>query len=70
MFGFIDTQQENRVIMNHFRLIFNFNVYKSRDLKTLIFLRLKAGIIKIRHIVKNVKIIFKNRESISKNGGN
>ena len=70
MFGFIDTQQENRVIMNHFRLIFNFNVYKSRDLKTLIFLRLKADIIKIRHIVKNVKIIFKNRESISKNGGN
>ena len=70
MFGFIDTQQENRVIMNHFRLIFNFNVYKSRDLKTLIFLRLKADIIKIRHIVKNVKIIFKKRESISKNGGN
>ena len=70
MFGFIDTQQENRVIMNHFRLIFNFNIYKSRDLKTLIFLRLKADIIKIRHIVKNVEIIFKNRESISKNGGN
>ena len=70
MFGFIDTQQENRVIMSHFRLIFNFNVYKSRDLKTLIFLRLKADIIKIRHIVKNVEIIFKNREIISKNGEN
>ena len=50
MFYFIDTQQENRVIINHLLLIFKFNVYKSRDLKTLIFLRLKSDIIKIRQI--------------------
>ena len=40
MFGFIDTQQEKRVTINHLLLIFKFNVYKSRDLKTLNFLRL------------------------------
>ena len=33
IFGFTDTQQENRIIMNHLLFIFNFNVYKSRDLK-------------------------------------
>ena len=48
MFGFIDTQQENRVIINHLLLIFKLNVYKSRDLKTLNFLRLKSDIIKLR----------------------
>ena len=37
MFGFIDTQQENGVIINDLLLIFEFNVYKSRDLKTLNF---------------------------------
>ena len=42
MFGFIDTQQENRIIINYLPLIFKFNVYKSRDLKTLDFLRLKS----------------------------
>ena len=31
MFGFVDTQLENRVIINHLLLIFKFNVYKSRD---------------------------------------
>ena len=46
MFGFIDTQQENRVIINHLLLIFKFNVYKSRRLKILNFLRLKSDIIK------------------------
>ena len=46
MFGFIDTQQENRVIINHLLLIFKFNVYKSRRLKILNFLRLKLDIIK------------------------
>ena len=49
MFGFIDTQQENRVIINHLLLIFKFKVCKSRDLKTLNFLRLKSDIINIRH---------------------
>ena len=28
MFGFIDTQQENHVIINYLLLIFKFNVYK------------------------------------------
>ena len=50
MFGFIDTQQINRVIINHLLFIFKLNVYKSRVLKTLIFLRLKLDIIKIRQI--------------------
>ena len=50
MFGFIDTQLENRVIINNLLLIFKFNVYKSRDLKSLIFLRLKSDISKIRQI--------------------
>ena len=54
MFGFIDTQQENRVIIYHLLLLFKFNVYKSRDLKILIFLRLKADIIKIRKVEKNL----------------
>ena len=54
MFGFINTQQENRVIINHMLVIFKFNVYKSRDLKTLNFLRLKSDIIKIRHIEENL----------------
>ena len=40
MFGFIDTQQEKRVTINHLLLIFKFNVYKSRDLKTINFLSL------------------------------
>ena len=48
MFGFIDTQLENRVTINHLLLIFKFNVYTSRDLKSLKFLRLKSDIIKIR----------------------
>ena len=48
MFGFIDIQQENRVIINHLLLIFKLNVYKSRDLKRLNFLRLKSDIIKLR----------------------
>ena len=48
MFGFTDIQQENRVIITHLLLLFKFNAYKSRDLKTLKFLRLKSDIIKIR----------------------
>ena len=54
MFGFIDTQQVNRVIINHLLFIFKFNVYKSRVLKTLIFLRLKSDIIKIRQNEENL----------------
>ena len=50
MFGFIDTQQENRVIINHSLLIFKFNFYESRELKILIFLRLKSDIINLRQI--------------------
>ena len=53
-FGFIYTQQENRVIINYLLLAFKFNVYKSRDLKTLNFLRLKSDIIKIRQIEENL----------------
>ena len=63
MFGFTDIQQENRVIITHLLLLFKFNVYKSRDLKTLKFLRLKSDIIKIRQIEGNLcRLIFKNRE--------
>ena len=54
MFGFINTQQENCVIINHLLLIFKFNVYKSKDLKTLNFLRLKSDIIKKRQIEENL----------------
>ena len=50
MFGFIDNQLENRIIINHLLLTFKFNVYKSRDLKTLHFLHLKSDITKIRQI--------------------
>ena len=63
MFGFTDIQQENRVIITHLLLLFKFNGYKSRDLKTLKFLRLKSDIIKIRQIEGNLcQLIFKNRE--------
>ena len=63
MFGFTDIQQENRVIITHLLLLFKFNAYKSRDLKTLKFLRLKSDIIKIRQIEGNLcRLIFKNRE--------
>ena len=48
MFRFIDTQLENGVIINHLLLIFKFNVYISRDLKTLKFLCLKSDVIKRR----------------------
>ena len=48
MFAFIDTQQENRVTINHLLLMFKFNVHKSRNLKTLNFLSLKSDIINIR----------------------
>ena len=54
MFGFIDTQQENGVIINHLQLIFEFNFCKSKDLKTLNFLLLKSDIIKIRQIKENL----------------
>ena len=57
MFGCIDTQQEDCVIINHLLLIFKFNVFKSRDLKTLSFLRLMSGIINIRKIEENLKMI-------------
>ena len=48
MFDFVDTQQENRVIINHSLIILKFNAYKSRDLKTLNFLRLKSDIIDLK----------------------
>ena len=54
MFGFIDTQQENRVFIYHLVLIFKFHVYKSRDLKTLNFLRFKSDIIEISQIEENL----------------
>ena len=71
MFGFIDTQQVNRVIINNLLFIFKFNVYKSRVLKTLIFLRLKLDIIKIRQIEENLcrNDIQKQRKYL-KNGEN
>ena len=47
MFGFIDTQRKNRVIINHLPIIFEFNVYKLKYLKTLYFLRLKSHINKL-----------------------
>ena len=53
MCNVIETQQENRVIINHLLLTFKFNVYKSSDLKTLNFLRLKSDIINIRQIKEN-----------------
>ena len=57
MFGCIDTQQEDCVIINHLLLIFKFNVFKSRDLKTLSFLRLMSGIINIRKTEANLEMI-------------
>ena len=42
MSGFINTQQEHCVIINHLLLILKINVYKSRDLKTLFFLLLNS----------------------------
>ena len=70
-FDFIDTQQENTVITNRLPLLFKFTVYKSRDLKTLNFLSLEADLINKDRLKKTyAEKIFKNRESISKNGGN
>ena len=54
MFGFIDTQQENCVIINHLLPIFKYNVYKSRDLKTLNLLHLKSDIINTRQIEESL----------------
>ena len=42
-----------RVITNHLLLIFKFNFYGSRELKTLDFLRLESNIINIRQIEEN-----------------
>ena len=71
MFGFIDTQQVNRVIINHLLFIFKFNVYKSRDLKTLNFLRLKSNINKIRQIKENLcRNEIQKQIKYLKNGGN
>ena len=42
-----------RVITNHLLLIFKFNFYESRELKTLNFLRLESDIINIRQIEEN-----------------
>ena len=53
MFGFIDPQQENRVVTSHLLLIFKFNVYKSRDSKTLNFLHLMSDIINIKNLCWN-----------------
>ena len=70
-FDFMDTQQENPVIINRLPLLFKFTVYKSRDLKTLNFLSLEADLINKDRLKKTyAEKIFKNRESISKNGGN
>ena len=65
-----DTQQENRVIINHLLLIFKFNVYESRDLKNPIFFRLKSDIIKIRQIEENLcrNDIQKQRKYFKKRG--
>ena len=57
MFGCIDIQQEDRIIINHLLLIFKFNVYESRDLKNLNFQRLKSDIINIREIEGNLEMI-------------
>ena len=57
MFGCIDIQQEDCIIINRLLLIFKFNVYKSRDLKNLNFQRLKSDIINIREIEGNLEII-------------
>ena len=54
MFGFTGTPNSKIVITNHLLLIFEFNVYKSRDLKTLEFLRLKSDIVNIRQIEENL----------------
>ena len=54
MFGFMDIQQENRIIINHLLLIFRFNAYKSRDLKTLNSLLLKWDIINIIQIEEDL----------------
>ena len=71
MFGFIHTQQESSVIINHLLFIFKFNVYKSRDLKTLNFLRLKSNINKIRQIKENLCRKKKKKQiKYLKNGGN
>ena len=56
MFGFIDTQLENWFIINHLLHIFKFNVYKSRNLKMLNFLRLQPNIIKIRQIEETLSL--------------
>ena len=57
MFGCIDIQQEDRIIINHLLLIFKFNVCESRDLKNVNFQRLKSDIINIREIEGNLEMI-------------
>ena len=70
MFGCIDTQQEDCVIINHLLLIFKFNVFKSRDLKILNFLRLKSDITKIRQVEETLRLndIRKQRKFFKKQG--
>ena len=70
MFGFIDTQHQNCVIINHLLLIYKFNVYKSRDLKALNIFVLKSYIIKLRQIKEKFmsKWYSKTEEVIQKMG--
>ena len=69
-FDFMDTQQENPVIINRLPLLFKFTVYKSRDLKTLNFLSLEADVINKRQIEENLcrKNIQKQRKYFKKWG--
>ena len=71
MFGLVDTQQENRVIINHSLIILKFNAYKSRDLKTLNFLRLKSDIIDLKTNWRKSmsKWYLKTGKVFQKNGG-
>ena len=65
MFGFIDIQQENRVIINHLLLIFKLNVYKSRDLEAKFFaFKVRYYQIKTKLKKTHLEMIFKNRKSI------
>ena len=52
MFGFIDTQQENRVIINHLLLIFEFNVDKLMLIKSLsLLLTLYLSLVQFRALI-------------------
>ena len=56
IFGFIDIENQNYIIINHLHLIFKYNIYKSRTYKSLNFLYLKSDIKKVINTEETISL--------------